>query len=224
MPLTPAEIHNREFAKASLGRRGYDEDQVDSLLDEVSGEMIRLLEENDALQRSLPPPGRQGAGRAEAEYAEAEFNAAVAELGRARRACDQAEAKARHMQSQLEEARRSALARTTVIRTEEIPDAVLSMAQRTADDHLLQAQEESRALNAEARERSERVTREARQLVSDIEENMRRHQSEAAAALTTGRADLLREIEELTEFAKNYRAALQEHMLRQGQLLSGVSE
>ena len=51
MPLTPADIHNVEFAKASLGKRGYDEEQVDSLLDEITQEMIKLLEENDVLQR-----------------------------------------------------------------------------------------------------------------------------------------------------------------------------
>src|SRR3954469_10238768 len=53
MPLTPADIHNMDFGKASLGRRGYHEDEVDALLDEVTQEMIRLLEENDALHHML---------------------------------------------------------------------------------------------------------------------------------------------------------------------------
>src|SRR5687767_13355903 len=83
MRLTPADIHNTEFAKASLGRRGYNEEDVDSLLDEATQEMIRLLEENNALQGRLDavPPSAEPdkSGRA----AEAELLAATAELDRA---------------------------------------------------------------------------------------------------------------------------------------------
>ena len=85
MPLTPAEIHNMEFRKASLGKRGYDDEQVDAFLDEATREMIRLLEDNDLLQRRLdaadaatdPAPAARSAG-------ELEFAAVTADLDRAR--------------------------------------------------------------------------------------------------------------------------------------------
>ncbi|MET0416405.1 MAG: DivIVA domain-containing protein, partial [Actinoplanes sp.] len=57
MPLTPADIHHTEFGKAGLGRRGYDEEQVDALLDEVSQEMSELLEERQILQQQISEPG-----------------------------------------------------------------------------------------------------------------------------------------------------------------------
>ena len=61
MPLTPADIHNTAFKKPPIGKRGYDEEEVDAFLDEVEQEPIRLLEENaagsDAARRK-----RRGAG------------------------------------------------------------------------------------------------------------------------------------------------------------------
>ncbi|GIF26626.1 DivIVA domain-containing protein [Actinoplanes tereljensis] len=221
MPLTPAEIHNIEFAKASIGKRGYDEEQVDALLDEVSTEMIRLLEENDRLQRHLPsvsaPP------EVDNSAATAEFSALNAELDRARRACAQAETNARRLHGMLDEARRSAAARPAPAPVADNSEAMLSMAQRTADDHMRHAHEESNALINEARERSERTTDEARKLAGDIESNARRHHQEAAAELGTKRAGLLREIDEMTEFIENYRHALRDHVTRQGQLLDGTA-
>ena len=39
MPLTPQDVHDVLFDKAPLGRRGYDENQVDAFLDRVSAEL-----------------------------------------------------------------------------------------------------------------------------------------------------------------------------------------
>jgi DivIVA domain-containing protein len=211
--LTPAEIHNVEFQRASLGKRGYDEEQVDALLDEATREMIRLLEENDVMQRRLevdPPVAGPPAG--------AELSVVAAELDRARRACDQAELNARQMERRLDEARRS-----VVPRGDNNPERVLAMAQRTADDHMHEADEESHALIAEAQARSQQMTREARQMAGDIEQNARRHESEAVADLETGRAARLKQIVELSEFAENYRVALEVHLAQQGRLLEGTA-
>ena len=35
MPLTPADVHNVAFKKPPIGKRGYDEEEVDAFLDEV---------------------------------------------------------------------------------------------------------------------------------------------------------------------------------------------
>ncbi len=47
MPLTPADVHNVAFKKPSIGKRGYDEDEVDAFLDVVEAELSRLIEENN---------------------------------------------------------------------------------------------------------------------------------------------------------------------------------
>lgn len=50
MPLSPAEVHNVAFKKPPIGKRGYDEEEVDAFLDIVEAELIRLIEENNDLR------------------------------------------------------------------------------------------------------------------------------------------------------------------------------
>ena len=50
MPLTPAEVHNVAFKKPPIGKRGYDEEEVDAFLDIVEVELSRLIEENNDLR------------------------------------------------------------------------------------------------------------------------------------------------------------------------------
>src|SRR3954447_19554577 len=53
MPLTPAEVHNVAFKKPPIGKRGYDEEEVDAFLDIVEVELSRLIEENNDLRARL---------------------------------------------------------------------------------------------------------------------------------------------------------------------------
>src|SRR5689334_4251165 len=55
MPLTPADVHNVVFKKPPIGKRGYDEDEVDAFLDVVEAELSRLIEENNELRASGGP-------------------------------------------------------------------------------------------------------------------------------------------------------------------------
>ena len=64
MPLTPAEVHNVAFKKPPIGKRGYDEEEVDAFLDIVEVELSRLIEENNDLRarggrRAPAPAGRR---------------------------------------------------------------------------------------------------------------------------------------------------------------------
>src|SRR4051812_43147501 len=73
MPLTPAEVHNVAFKKPPIGKRGYDEEEVDAFLDIVEVELSRLIEENSELR------GRAGAVAAQGvEGAEGTDDAAAA--------------------------------------------------------------------------------------------------------------------------------------------------
>src|SRR3984893_11789546 len=53
MPLTPADVHNVAFSKPPIGKRGYNEDEVDAFLDLVEGELTRLIEENSDLRQRV---------------------------------------------------------------------------------------------------------------------------------------------------------------------------
>src|SRR6188472_216753 len=57
MPLTPADVHNVVFKKPPIGKRGYDEDEVDAFLDVVEAELARLIEENAELKSKTDGSG-----------------------------------------------------------------------------------------------------------------------------------------------------------------------
>ncbi|HZC73790.1 MAG TPA: DivIVA domain-containing protein [Jatrophihabitans sp.] len=84
MPLTPAEVHNVAFKKPPIGKRGYDEEEVDAFLDIVEVELSRLIEENNDLRARLSSGGQpapQPAAAADGASA-AELRASREENGR----------------------------------------------------------------------------------------------------------------------------------------------
>ena len=92
MPLTPADVHNVAFKKPPIGKRGYDEEEVDAFLDIVEVELSRLIEENNDLRARMgsgqpaPADGARGADPAELAAAREEngrLQNRVAELERA---------------------------------------------------------------------------------------------------------------------------------------------
>ena len=50
---TPADVHNVAFSKPPIGKRGYNEDEVDAFLDLVENELTRLIEENSDLRQRV---------------------------------------------------------------------------------------------------------------------------------------------------------------------------
>ncbi len=64
MPLTPADVHNVAFSKPPIGKRGYNEDEVDAFLDLVEGELTRLIEENSDLRQRVAELEQELAARA----------------------------------------------------------------------------------------------------------------------------------------------------------------
>src|SRR5580698_5810327 len=72
MPLTPADVHNVAFSKPPIGKRGYNEDEVDAFLDLVENELTRLIEENTDLRQRIEELDRElaaGGGTAAAPAA-----------------------------------------------------------------------------------------------------------------------------------------------------------
>src|SRR5213078_2562469 len=59
MSLTPADVHNVAFSKPPIGKRGYNEDEVDAFLDLLEAELARLIEENDDLRNQVEQLDRQ---------------------------------------------------------------------------------------------------------------------------------------------------------------------
>jgi DivIVA domain-containing protein len=228
MPLTPADVHNVAFKKPPIGKRGYDEEEVDAFLDEVERELARLIEENNELRAQVERGGRGGApavSGADPRLA-AELNDVKAQLDRVQRDKAQAEQAARQMQAELEQVRAQGPVGGAGAGADGEQQAlrVLMMAQRTADDHMRDAQSESEQLITGARTKAEQLTSEASLNAATIESDARRNHSEAISSIGAKRAAMLDEIDRLGQLAQSYHTALNNHVNQQLSELNGVPE
>ena len=221
MPLTPADVHNVAFKKPPIGKRGYDEDEVDAFLDEVERELARLIEENNELRAQLE---RGGGGRATGPGGDPRLAAELAEikaqLDRVQREKASAEQAARGMQAELEQLRTQGGGMSPGD-GEQQALRVLMMAQRTADDHVNDARREADKLLSDARSKAEEVTREARAKADALERDARQRHQEAMGGLETKRTALQKHIEELKQFEREYRTRLKAYLESQLRDLEG---
>jgi DivIVA domain-containing protein len=224
MPLTPADIHNIAFKKPPIGKRGYDEEEVDAFLDEVEQELIRLREENGSLHGQIQHGGPMPTGNPSAAL-NAELAGVAAQLDRLQEARDRAEQNARGLQAQLEQARSAQNAAPALGGDSDDRGArVLMMAQRTADDHLSDARRESEALLSDARTKSDQLVSEAQLKAGTLEADARRNHTEAMNSLVDKRAAMIEEIGKLGNLAQSYQTALDSHLARQLQELDSVDK
>jgi DivIVA domain-containing protein len=225
MPLTPADVHNVAFKKPPIGKRGYDEEEVDAFLDEVERELARLIEENNELRAQVERGGRGGApavSGADPRLA-AELNDVKAQLDRVQRDKAQAEQAARQMQAELEQVRAQGPVGGAGAGADGEQQAlrVLMMAQRTADDHVADARREADKLLSDARSKAEEVTREARAKADALERDARQRHQEAMGGLDAKRSALQKHIEELKQFEREYRTRLKAYLESQLRDLDG---
>lgn len=225
MPLTPADVHNVAFKKPPIGKRGYDEEEVDAFLDEVERELARLIEENNELRAQVERGGRGGApagpaGPAGDARLVAELNEVKAQLDRVQRDKGAAEQAARAMQAELEQVR-TAGGPVPGGDGEQQALRMLMMAQRTADDHVSDARREADQLLSEARSKAEEVTREARAKADALERDARQRHQEAMGGLDAKRTALQKHIEELKQFEREYRTRLKAYLESQLRDLDG---
>jgi DivIVA domain-containing protein len=222
MPLTPADVHNVAFKKPPIGKRGYDEEEVDAFLDEVERELARLIEENNELRAQVERGGRGGApvGPGADPRLAAELNEIKAQLDRTQRDKAAADQAARAMQAELEQIRQGG---GPVVSGDGEQQAlrVLMMAQRTADDHVSDARREADKLLSDARAKAEEVTREARAKADALERDARQRHQEAMGGLDAKRTALQKHIEELKQFEREYRTRLKAYLESQLRDLDG---
>jgi DivIVA domain-containing protein len=97
MPLTPEDVQNKRFTHTRL-KSGYDEDEVDSFLDEVEAELRRLVAENTSLRAAAaaaPPAAAAVAAPAAPARAEDPNETALRTLTLAQRTAEEAIAQAK---------------------------------------------------------------------------------------------------------------------------------
>jgi DivIVA domain-containing protein len=220
MPLTPADVHNVAFKKPPIGKRGYDEEEVDAFLDEVERELARLIEENNEL-RAQAGGGRVGAAPGGDPRLASELSDVKTQLDRAQREKAAAEQAARQMQAELEAVRAQGGGGAGGGDGEQQALRVLMMAQRTADDHVSDARREADKVLTEARTKADELTRDARQKAEALERDARTRHQEAMGGLDAKRNALTKHIEELKQFEREYRTRLKAYLESQLRDLDG---
>jgi DivIVA domain-containing protein len=234
VPLTPADIHNASFRKPPLGKRGYDEAEVDGFLDEAEQEFARLRAENRALREELGRaesiPGRRGradpsgaAGEpagpaAELDRLTGKLDRLTGELDRLTREQARAEQRARELHAELERAR-------------DVPPAgdapasgVIAMARRTADEYLRDARSEAEKLVADARTKADQLTSEAQIKASTIDSDARHRHTQALNELAGQRKAALADIDRLQLLAQAHREEIYRQVNQRLENLVGPAE
>jgi len=218
MPLTPADVHNIALKKPPIGKRGYDEEQVDAFLDELEQELIRLIEENNELRGMIERGGEQPGVAVDPRLA-ADLDAMRAQLDRVQRDKAAAEQAARAVQAELRQVRARGGPAAGVDGDEAL--RVLTMAQRTADNHVGDARREAEGLLTEARSTAQQVTGEARATADALERDARQRHQEAMGGLDAKRTAAQQQIDELKAFERDYRTRLKSYVESQVSDLEG---
>ncbi len=210
MPLTPADVHNVAFKKPPIGKRGYDEDEVDAFLDEVEREFARLIEENNDLRSQAGRPPSTTEGEAEGDGGGPPDSAAEQRLA-------EENAQLKTQLGELEQ-RLAAAADSAPSGPSDSEQAlsVLMTAQRTANEHVTDARREADKLLADARAQSEELRRSAKATADALEKDARDKHHEALDGLELKRQSLANHIEELKAFEREYRSRLKVYL--EGQL------
>jgi DivIVA domain-containing protein len=186
MPLTPADVHNVAFKKPSIGKRGYDEDEVDAFLDVVEAELSRLIEENASLTGRL---SEYEAGGTPAP--KAETPAAVAEQPVA--------APSGNGHSQ---------AARLLLLAQETADRLTEEARTESEKVVADAKSHSEAMISDATTRAEAAERDSRIKAEALDAEAKARYDEVLGNLASERVGLEKKIEDLRTYEKEYRGRL----------------
>lgn len=237
MPLTPADVHNVAFSKPPIGKRGYNEDEVDAFLDLVENELTRLIEENADLRQRVSEldqevaSARSGGGAQSAPaaplYSEPEpeptpppqpvYEAPPAAPVAAAANEDTAVRAARVLSLAQDTADR--LTSTAKAESDKVladaraqADAMVSDARKTAETTVSEARQRADAMLADAQTRSETQLRQAQEKADALQADAERKHSEIMGTINQQRTVLEGRLEQLRTFEREYRTRLKTYL------------
>jgi DivIVA domain-containing protein len=212
MPLTPADVRNKQFSTTRL-RPGYDEEEVDAFLDEVEAELDRLIQENEELRAKLAEVLRGGKAPAmNAPHLEpaSELMAEPVRHEPERRPEPVMMGSMKPVEDNMDTAARVlALAQQTA-------DQAIADARREADETLGRARREADDILTKARRQSEQITSDARARAESLERDAQERHRQAMGSLVQSREELERRVDDLRAFEREYRSRLKAYL--EGQL------
>jgi DivIVA domain-containing protein len=224
MPLTPADVRNKQFSTTRL-RPGYDEEEVDAFLDEVESELDRLIQENEELRAKLAECMRGGKSAVPA------LSSPLSDPKPEMMAPERMEPERRqpepvmmgggmpHIEDNMDTAARVlSLAQQTA-------DQAIADARREADETLGRARREADEVLTKSRRQAEQITGDARARAESLERDAQERHRQAMGSLVQTREELERRVDDLRAFEREYRSRLKAYL--EGQLRdleAGVSE
>ncbi|HEY7013305.1 MAG TPA: DivIVA domain-containing protein [Streptosporangiaceae bacterium] len=217
MPLTPADVRNKQFSTTRL-RPGYDEEEVDAFLDEVEAELDRLIQENEELRAKLAEVLRGGKVPAlNAPHAEAPAELMNAEPPRhePERVAPPPPPEPVMMPTRPSEDNMDTAARVLAL-AQQTADQAIADARREADETLGRARREADDILTKARRQSEQITSDARARAESLERDAQERHRQAMGSLVQSREELERRVDDLRAFEREYRSRLKAYL--EGQL------
>jgi DivIVA domain-containing protein len=231
MPLTPADVRNKQFSTTRL-RPGYDEEEVDAFLDEVEAELDRLVQENAELRARLaemlrgggpavpavsapspgPEPGMAGPGRVapgRREPVPVMLGAPLPVRAPEQERRPEPVVAAGPGTSVDSITRMLSLAQQTA-------DQAVADARREAGETLSQARREAGDILSKARRQAEQITSDARARSENLDRDAQERHRQALGSLIQQREELERRVDDLQVFEREYRRRLTGYL--EGQL------
>jgi DivIVA domain-containing protein len=215
MPLTPADVRNKQFSTTRL-RPGYDEEEVDAFLDEVEGELDRLIQENEELRAKLAECLRGGKSSVPAlssPLSDPKPDMMVPEppvVPERRQPEPVMMGGMPHIEDNMDTAARVlSLAQQTA-------DQAIADARREADETLGRARREADEVLTKARRQAEQITGDARARAESLERDAQERHRQAMGSLVQTREELERRVDDLRAFEREYRSRLKAYL--EGQL------
>src|ERR1700747_551535 len=221
MPLTPADVRNKQFSTTRL-RPGYDEEEVDAFLDEVEAELDRLIQENEELRAKLAEVlrgGKTAAPLSSSHMDGPDFMPSEPHRPEPERRPEQMPMMKSSAEDNMDTAARVlALAQQTA-------DQAIADARREADETLSRARREADDLLTKARRQAEQITSDARARAEALERDAQERHRQGMGSLVPQRAALERRVDDLRAFERGDRRRLKAYL--EGQLRdleAGVTE
>jgi DivIVA domain-containing protein len=217
MPLTPADVRNKQFSTTRL-RPGYDEEEVDAFLDEVEAELDRLIQENEELRAKLAEvlrgggkPGIPALGSPLSDQTKMDLMAPESPMDQRRHEPMMMGGGMSHsVEDNMDTAARVlSLAQQTA-------DQAIADARREADETLNRARREADDVLTKARRQAEQITGDARARAESLERDAQERHRQAMGSLVQQREELERRVDDLRAFEREYRSRLKAYL--EGQL------
>jgi DivIVA domain-containing protein len=215
MPLTPADVRNKQFSTTRL-RPGYDEEEVDAFLDEVEAELDRLIQENEELRAKLAEVLR-GGGKPAMSALSSPLSDQKSDMMAPEPPMEYRRPEPMQQTSMYSSEDNSMDTAARVLSlAQQTADQAIADARREADETLGRARREADEVLTKARRQAEQITGDARARAESLERDAQERHRQAMGSLVQSREELERRVDDLRAFEREYRSRLKAYL--EGQL------